>query len=370
MHDRNSPPRAAPEDSAAIAEARRQLRICNACRYCEGYCAAFQAITRRRDFDGRDILQLANLCHDCRGCYYSCQYAPPHEFALNLPRALAEVRRESWERFAFPQRAARLLQRHGVALLALALAGGLALALLASALGPAGGPAFYAVLSHGWMVAIFLPAFLVPLGLTLAGLRGYWRAVGGERVRPRQLRAALDEALRLRNLGGGHGEGCNFERGERFSLARRRAHHLVLWGFVLCFASTASATVMHYLFAMPAPYPPLSVPKLFGVPGGVMLLVGALWMAALRLRAERAPADGRAFWAGMAFVLLLAAIAASGLLLWLLRDTAGLLHLLTLVHLATVLAFFLSLPFTRMAHAPFRFAALLRDMQEREAAGR
>lgn len=54
------------ERGGALDEARRQLRICNACRYCEGQCAAFRAITRRRDFDGRDILRLANLCHDCR----------------------------------------------------------------------------------------------------------------------------------------------------------------------------------------------------------------------------------------------------------------------------------------------------------------
>ena len=29
------------------AEVARQLQICNACRYCEGFCAVFPAMTRR-----------------------------------------------------------------------------------------------------------------------------------------------------------------------------------------------------------------------------------------------------------------------------------------------------------------------------------
>ena len=72
-----------------IDEARRQAEICNACRYCEGYCAVFPALHRERSFGDADIIHLANLCHTCRGCYYACQYTAPHAFNLNLPRALA-----------------------------------------------------------------------------------------------------------------------------------------------------------------------------------------------------------------------------------------------------------------------------------------
>ena len=53
----------------ALAEARRQIEICNACRYCEGYCAVFPAIARARSFSDGDLTQLANLCHNCRGCW-------------------------------------------------------------------------------------------------------------------------------------------------------------------------------------------------------------------------------------------------------------------------------------------------------------
>ena len=91
----------------AQAEAARQIEICNACRYCEGYCAVFPAMFKERAFDGGDITQLANLCHNCRGCYYACQYTAPHEFDLNLPQALANVRQDSWEDLAFPRAAGR-----------------------------------------------------------------------------------------------------------------------------------------------------------------------------------------------------------------------------------------------------------------------
>ena len=85
-----------------FAEASRQLTICNACRYCEEYCAVFPAIELRQTFDGDDVIYLANLCHDCREGFYACQYAPPHEFAINLPQLLTEARRETYQAYSWP----------------------------------------------------------------------------------------------------------------------------------------------------------------------------------------------------------------------------------------------------------------------------
>ena len=106
-----------------IQEARRQAEICNACRYCEGYCSVFPALHANRVFTDGDITHLANLCHNCRGCYYACQYTEPHEFDLNLPKALAEVRRNSWEAFAWPQPLAQMFHRNGMAPLPFLLGG-------------------------------------------------------------------------------------------------------------------------------------------------------------------------------------------------------------------------------------------------------
>jgi len=60
-------------------EVARIMQICNACRYCETYCAVFPAMTRRLTFDAASAHYLANLCHSCGACLHSCQYAPPHD---------------------------------------------------------------------------------------------------------------------------------------------------------------------------------------------------------------------------------------------------------------------------------------------------
>ena len=92
-----------------FTEAQRQLTICNACRYCEGYCAVFPALERRTLLEAGDITHLANLCHDCRACFHACMYAPPHEFAVNPPEILSRVRLASYRAYARP-RACRLLR--------------------------------------------------------------------------------------------------------------------------------------------------------------------------------------------------------------------------------------------------------------------
>lgn len=349
----------------AIQEARRQIEICNACRYCEGFCSVFPAIARRRAFPDGDITQLASLCHNCRGCHYACQYAPPHEFAVNLPAALAQVRTESWERFAWPSGLARLFHRSGVAVAA-ALA--LALALffgMASALRPESGEGFYAIMSHAAMVALFGPAFLGPLACVWIGLAKYWRAVGGERIRLAHVAYAVSRAGRMSDLSGGQGQGCNFEKGDRFSNSRRWLHQMALYGFLMCFASTCSGTVLHYGFGMPAPYGLLSVPKLLGVPGGILLAIGTAGLAALKLRGERGLGDESAWGGEMAFTLLLLFVSVSGLALYAATGTSHVGFLLS-VHLASVMALFLLTPYSKMSHGFFRLAALARDAQEHE----
>ena len=97
------------------AELARVMGICNACRYCEGFCAVFPAMTRRLDFGVRDAHYLANLCHQCGACLHACQYAPPHEFAVNVPRAMARVRRETYAEHAWPAAFGALYRRNGLA---------------------------------------------------------------------------------------------------------------------------------------------------------------------------------------------------------------------------------------------------------------
>ncbi|OAN73985.1 4Fe-4S ferredoxin [Jannaschia sp. EhC01] len=353
-----------PPTLSLIEEARRQVEICNACRYCEGYCSVFPAITRERAFADGDITQLANLCHNCRGCYYACQYTEPHDFALNLPAVLAEVRVDGWERFAWPGALARVFQTSGVALAAALVVGIAALFWAISALTTTDGEGFYAYLSHAAMVAIFAPAFLFPLAVIGVGLRRYWSEVGGTRITGGDLKAALGDAARLKNLSGGAAKGCNYEEGDRYTQARRHAHHAVMYGFLLCFASTSSGTLLHYGFGMEAPYGLFSLPKLLGIPGGILLTLGAVSLAWLKTKADRA-LGAPSVWGGeMAFVGLLGATGATGLMLYAATGTALVAPLLAL-HLGTVLAFFLTTPYSKMVHGFYRLAALIRDAQIR-----
>ena len=344
-------------------EARRQIEICNACRYCEGYCSVFPAINRQRAFSDGDITHLANLCHNCRGCYYACQFTEPHEFALNLPKVLAEVRQESWQDHTFPAAFAKAFHRSGASIAIATVAGfGLLFWTIKTVGENPDGAGFYAVLSHGAMVAIFVPAFLCPLLSIFIGLRRYWRAIGGGPVAASDVIAAFGSAASMKNLSGGHGDGCNFEDEDRFSNARRWRHQMVMYGFLLCFASTCAGTVMHYLLDLPAPYGLFSLPKLLGIPGGILLCVGTLAMLQLKLKSDRNLADERVWGGETGFVLLLFFVSTTGLALYGLGGSGFLAELMAL-HLGSVLAFFLLTPYSKMVHGFFRLAALIKEAQ-------
>src|SRR4030088_2573407 len=112
-------PRPLPAASATrleelVEEAQRVLSICNACRYCEGYCAVFPALERRLEFNEDDVHYLANLCHNCGACLYACQYAPPHEFQLNFPKVLAQARKQTYRKYAWPGFLARAFENNGL----------------------------------------------------------------------------------------------------------------------------------------------------------------------------------------------------------------------------------------------------------------
>ena len=350
--------------STPIDEARRQIEICNACRYCEGYCSVFPALMRQRSFAEADITQFANLCHNCRGCYYACQYTAPHEFDLNLPGILAEVRAESWERLAWPGPFARLFQRSGAALAIAMILGFAVLFWIAQALRPESGEGFYAVISHNMMVAIFAPAFVLPLAAIGMALKRYWAEVGG-RLRLSHFAEAARRVVKMKDLSGGQGQGCNFEDADRFSNSRRHAHQAVMWGFLLCFAATLAGTVMHYLFGLQAPYGLFSLPKLLGVPGGILMTLGCASMIRLKFKADPQLGSARRWGGEMGFVLLLGLTGLSGLALYAASGTYLVTALLSL-HLGAVLAFFLATPYSKMAHGFFRLAAILIEAEKQE----
>lgn len=348
-------------------EVQRQMSICNACRYCEGFCAVFPAMTRRLTFGKADIHYLANLCHNCGACLHACQYAAPHEFAVNVPQAMAKVRGQTYADYAWPAAFGRLYWHNGsyvAGALALALSLFLLLALAVNGTLLPGRLAgdFYAVFPHNTLALLFGSVFsLAGVALALA-LRRFWRQVSpaGQQAAPADgaVLEASTAVLTLKYLDGGHGQGCN-NADDRYTLWRRRFHHLTFYGFLLCFAATLVATGYHYLLGLAAPYPLLSLPVLLGTAGGVGLVIGSLGLLALNLR--RAPEHGDARQRPMdrAFILLLLLVSGTGLALLALRDS-GAMAILLAIHLGTVMALFLTLPYGKFAHGLFRSAALLK----------
>lgn len=349
------------------SEVSRTLQICNACRYCEGFCAVFPAMTRRLEFGKADIHYLANLCHNCGACFHACQYAPPHEFAVNIPQAMAKVRVQTYGDYAFPAAFGALYRRAGLTT-ALALAGGLALFLLmvvalrGSLLHEPLAGNFYAIFPHNLLAVMFGVVFLFSVFALGVGVTRFWRRVSPG-TRPGDAPGAAAggaarDALALRYLDGGHGEGCNNED-DAFTLARRRFHHFTFYGFMLCFASTVVATGYHYLLGLHAPYDYTSLPVVLGTLGGIGLAIGTAGLFWLNVRRDPRTGDQAQRPMDRGFIALLFLTSVTGLALLVWRDTAAMATLLA-IHLGIVMALFVTLPYGKFAHGIYRSAALLK----------
>ena len=352
-------------------EVNRQLQICNACRYCEGYCAVFPAMTQRLEFGKADIHYLANLCHNCGACLHACQYADPHEFGVNIPKSMAKVRLQTYSDYAWPRKLGALYQRNGLTLaLSSALALGLFLVLTllvqGSLFSQIEGGDFYQIFPHNTLVAMFGSVFGFSTLALILGVVHFWRKVApGEKQVQEAVPAMIQTgkaALTLKYLDGGHGQGCNNED-DAFTLARRRFHHLTFYGFMLCFAATSVATLYHYVMGWEAPYPIFSVPVILGIVGGIGLLIGPAGLFYLNYKRHPEHGDQAQRSMDRGFIMLLFMISLTGLLLLGFRETT-LMPLMLALHLGFVMAFFLTMPYSKFAHGFYRSAALFKSYLE------
>jgi citrate/tricarballylate utilization protein len=357
------------------AEAGRQFAVCNACRFCEGFCAVFGAVELRSAIGTGDVAYLANLCHDCRMCFDACMFAPPHEFALNIPVVLAEARVETYERYSRPRALAHLFRapRWGAAavtlvaiatvIVAIVVADG-AQALWTAQLGPG---AFYRVVPYPAMVVPALVLGLAAIGvLAYAGLAyaGDIAPRAGRFASWRSLRVAAAEAIALVYLRGG-GEGCY--DATRRSPRRRVFHGFVFWGVLADLAATTSAAVGQDLLGWLPPYPLWSVPVVLGTLGGAGIAVGAAGLIAVKARSDPEPESSRMIAMDYAFLAMLEAVALTGLLLLAFRSTAAMGSLLA-VHLGAVAALFITAPYGKFVHFIYRSIALVKNAAEQRVA--
>jgi citrate/tricarballylate utilization protein len=356
-----------------LEEADRLMTVCNSCRYCEGLCAVFPAMEMRRAFSDGDLNYLANLCHSCGACYTDCQFSPPHEYNVNVPQTLAVARAESYAAYAWPRACSGLFARNGLAISIIA-----ALSVAAFIFGFAAfndrevlygihtGPgAFYQLMPHNAMAALFGAAFLYAIIALVMGVRAFWRDIGepvGMKADAGSLLQAMRDAGELRYLDGG-GVGC-FNEDDRPTDRRKIYHHLTFYGFALCFAATAVGTLYHYLLAREAPYAWWDLPVVLGTLGGVGLLIGPIGLLNEKLKRDAVLVDQAQMGMDTAFIAMLFLTALTGIALLLLRDSAAMGPLLAL-HLGVVFALFITMPYGKFVHGIYRYVALVRYARER-----
>src|SRR3954465_3584699 len=360
-----------------LEEADRLMKVCNSCRYCEGLCATFPAIEMRRAFSDGDLNYLANLCHSCGALYTDCQFSPPHEFNVNVPQTLAVARAESYAAYVWPRAFAGAFARNGLVISLIA-----ALSVAAFIFGFAAfndrqvlfgtntGPgAFYKLMPHNAMAALFGAAFFYAIVALIMGVRAFWRDIGepvGMKTDIGSLLQAIRDAGELRYLDGG-GVGC-FNEDDRPTDRRKLYHHFTSYGFVLCFTSTCVATVYHYLLAREAPYPWWDLPVVLGTLGGVGLLIGPVGLLAEKSKRDPTLVDQQRTGMDVAFILMLLLTSVTGMALLVWRDGAAMGPLLAL-HLGVVFALFITMPYGKFVHGIYRFVALVRYARERQAMG-
>jgi len=345
------------------------MSVCNACRYCEQYCPVFPAMEQRLSFAKADLQYLANLCHNCGECLYACQYAPPHEFGINVPRTLAEIRLQSYEDYCWPRALAVAFRRQGVfTATALAVVFSAVILLATRMLNPqafsqpATSADFYGVVPHGTMISLFGAVFVFVIAALAVGIRRFRKGVGSHVSRTLGSgRQALADMLSLRHL---HSSGVDCTTAEETRRPWRRwFHHSTFYGFMLCFASTSVAAVYHTFFNWRAPYAYTSVPVVLGTAGGIGLLIGTVGMLVVRTRRDHALGDPAHSGLDDSFIVLLFVTSLTGLVLLVLRHEAAMAALLA-VHLGAVLALFLTLPYGKFVHGLYRAAALVKFRSE------
>jgi citrate/tricarballylate utilization protein len=348
-------------------EAGRQLVVCNACRYCEGYCPVFRAIETRRDFSQGDVFYLSNLCHDCRACYYACMFTPPHEFAINIPKILAEARIETYKRWSWPGFLARAFKDRRITVFLTVAATALVVllsllfipegSLFAAHLGPG---AFYEVVPYVAMVVGGLVLFFYVIAVWLRGGARFWSETRSVLHQPGGFKAlvvALGAALGLRYLKGG-GPGCFYPE-DRPSSVRRIYHSFTFWGLLFDFVATTLAFIYQDFFHWLPPYALTSAPVIFGSVGGVALIIGTGGLIWFKLRSDRQPEGTGASGMDYVFLVTLGLTALTGMLTLIFRATTAMGSMLVL-HLALIAALFVTAPYGKFVHFVYRSLALVR----------
>ncbi|MEN1967920.1 tricarballylate utilization 4Fe-4S protein TcuB [Lentibacillus sp. N15] len=364
-------------DKNLLDDGKRQMRLCNACRYCEAYCAVWQAIEWRRDFDDNDMKYLANLCHDCGDCYYACPFTTPHEFGINPPKLFASLREETYQNYAWPRSWGKALgEKISGFWIAFILITFVFFAFIIGEHGIAalfqrftGEGSFYQLIPEYLMTGIFSALGLWMVGVWFIGARRFWRDIRSskdESATFKDVVTATKYAADLRNLGGKNKGGCTDQEGKS-STNRRWLHHFVGYGFLLTFASTTLAAFCAHILQSPAPYSVFHPVVLLGTVGGIGIIVGTTGLLYFKLKRDPELTDEQANKSGASFTMALWTVAITGMLLLILRETVA-MNVLLVAHLGSIAAFFFTAPYTKFVHFVYRYLSLVNYAYEERVA--
>jgi citrate/tricarballylate utilization protein len=224
--------------------------------------------------------------------------------------------------------------------------------------------AFYKLIPHNAMAALFGAAFVYAILAISMGVRNFWRDIGepaGTLAEPVSIWQAIKDASTLRYLDGG-GVGCMNED-DKPTDRRRLYHHFTFYGFMLCFASTSVATLYHYL-GREAPFPWYDLPVVLGTLGGIGLIVGPIGLLREKSRRDPVLQDEKKYGMDVAFLAMLFMTSLTGMALLGLRATPA-MGLLLALHIGIVFALFITMPYGKFVHGFYRFVALVRYARER-----
>ncbi len=337
-------------------EGLRQFRICNACRYCEGYCAVWDAMERKPDLLSSDLKYYSNLCHDCRDCYYVCPYTGEHEFQINIPRVLSQIRIETYGENIVPKRLFPLVKRPylswGIVLLfclaftfflAVDVEGPSVLVRPAS-IGAAVIPDLYFK-----MLSIILYSYVLVMW-AIEGSR-YWDSIKVQdmKVVSKDVTGAVSDAFSHRYFRGGQ-SGCSYPR-ESVSSVRMIAHMGVLFGFILDLFTIAF-------------YPGLTAGLVWlYIIGAAGMSVGSLLLLTTKSVSNQELASDSMKSYDYPFTMTIFITGITGVIFPVVSGTS-LYSGFFLVHVALVAGIYLMAPFSKFIHPVFRFLSLLRNRME------
>lgn len=291
------------------------------------------------------------LCHQCNDCTAYCpRGAKPGE-------VLGAIRKQTIKQYSSPSALVDIVNKKALMPLLL-IAPAVVLAILLSAAGtfsiPEGPIVFSKFVSTHLIQFVFTPALLFGFAVGAFGVKKFWKDMKqSHNVSAGDLMASVIGTAK--DIAGHK----RFKKCDT-SADRYASHLLVFYGFVAAGIATAIGAVYIDVLKRTSPfYFGYGTPvKIFGNLGAIGIIVGIILM--MKNRFKHAEKLGVGSYFDWLLISIIAVTGISGFLAQFLRvaDIASLAYPVYFIHLAFVLALFVYLPFSKMAHMFYRGAAI------------